>query len=91
MPHLIFKNSVEIVFKKNPSPVFTNGKAVGQGHYKNWTHVQTLSLSLFCSKADRVAQILRFPSLAAMQTLQLRLCRAPSHVSTQTRANAKAT
>jgi len=50
---------------------------VGQGHYKNWTHVQTLSLSLFCSNADSVAQILRFTSLAAMQTLQLRLAVLP--------------
>jgi hypothetical protein len=77
MPHVIFKNSVEIVLKKNPSPVFTNAKAVGQGHYKNWTRVQTLSLSLSCSNADRVAQILRLPSLAAIQTLQLRLAALP--------------
>jgi hypothetical protein len=40
MPHVIFKNSLKIALKKIPSPVFTNGKALGQGRYRNWTHVQ---------------------------------------------------
>jgi hypothetical protein len=40
MTHVNFFKSVEIVEKQIPSPVFPNDKALGQGRYRNWSHVQ---------------------------------------------------